>query len=62
GREIVVGLLERYGSLSARELSEMSGLTINQIRNRLRELAEEGAVLPTASAKSKSRRYELPKP
>lgn len=58
-RETVRSLLELHGELSARELSEMSGLTLNQVRGRLRKMITSGDVEATAPATSRKRKYRL---
>lgn len=59
GEATIVSLLLEYGELSIHELGEMGGLTINQARNRIRELLDEGVVEATASPTSKNRKYRF---
>lgn len=51
--------LGAYGELSTREISEKTKLSPNQVRYRLRKLLGSGAVVATASATSRNRRYRL---
>ena len=57
GEEVVLEMIRRHGSLSMRELQEKTGLSVNQVRSRLRDLLERGEISATAPATSKNRRY-----
>jgi ATP-dependent DNA helicase RecG len=59
GEETVRDLLERYGELSVRELERGSGLSVNQVRSRVRALQDAGVVVATAPATSRNRKYRL---
>lgn len=59
GEATIVSLLLEYGELSIHELGEMGGLTINQARNRVRELLDDGIVEATAPPTSKNRKYRF---
>lgn len=52
-------ILMEYGELSARELADKSGLTLNQVRYRIGKMVDDGVVLPTASSTSRKRKYRL---
>lgn len=55
----IVELLARDGELSTRELSDKSGLSVVQIRTRLRKLIDEGVVEATAAETSRNRKYRI---
>lgn len=59
GEATIVSLLLEYGELSIHELGEMGSLTINQARNRVRELLDDGIVEATAPPTSKNRKYRF---
>lgn len=58
-RQILIELLGRHDSLSAREMSAMTGRQISNIRYHLNRLIADGVVEPTAEATSVHRRYVL---
>lgn len=58
-RQVLIELLGRHGSLSAREMSAMTGRQISNIRYHLNRLIADGVVEPTAEATSVHRRYVL---
>ena len=55
----ILKLLTQEGELSTRELADRSGLSIVQVRARLRKLIGEGAVEPTAAETSRNRKYRV---
>lgn len=55
----IVTLLARYGELSSRELMEKSGLTISQVRGRIRKLLGANRIEATAAATSRNRKYRI---
>lgn len=59
GEVIIASLLLEHGELSIHELSEMCGLTINQTRNRIRELLDDSVVEAIAPPTSKNRKYRF---
>ncbi len=62
GTNVEQDILDALGAgeeLSTRELAERLGLTVSQTRYRLRGLLSCGAVISTAPATSKDRRYRL---
>ena len=58
-RQVLIELLGRHDSLSAREMSAMTGRQISNIRYHLNRLIADGVVEPTAEATSVHRRYVL---
>lgn len=58
-RQLIPELLEKNESLSAREISEMTGRRLSNIRYHLNRLVADGVVEPTAEATSVHRRYVL---
>ncbi|MGN0037736.1 MAG: ATP-binding protein [Coriobacteriales bacterium] len=57
--QAVLMLIEAHGALSSREIAELSGLSINQVRSRVKELLESGTLEATAATTSRNRRYRL---
>lgn len=55
----VLALLDKYGELSAKEIVERSGLSINQVRNRVRALLADDSIVATAPPTSRKRKYRL---
>lgn len=58
-KEVIVALLEQYGTLSAKELASKSSLSINQVRSRVNKLVDEGIAQATAPTTSRNRKYKL---
>lgn len=58
-REAIVQLLASHGSLSSREMADITGRQMSNIRYHLKRLVADGIVSPTAEATSKHRRYIL---
>lgn len=56
----ILVVLEEQGELSAREIADRIGQSVNQVRYRLRSLLRDGSVVATASSTSKDRKYRLP--
>lgn len=54
---LIWSLLYRDGEMSSRELSEASGLTLNQVRSRIKRLLAAGRVEATAPPTSRKRKY-----
>lgn len=59
GEALVRALLDEHGELSVRELSEKSGLSVNQVRSRVRKLLADAEIVATAPETSKNRRYRV---
>ena len=59
GEAFIIALLEEYGEMSVRDLERRSGLSVNQVRNRLRKLVSTGLVEATAQSTSRNRTYRL---
>lgn len=55
--DLVLALLREYGEMSTREIAQASGLTVNQVRSRLRHLIENKSVEATAASTSRKRTY-----
>ena len=55
----IESLLGDLGELSIRELQERSGLSISQVRYRIRNLLDEGRIVATAPSTSRERKYKL---
>ena len=45
--------------LSTQQLQDLTGMNVNQVRNRIRNLIDMGEVLPTASASRRNRKYKI---
>lgn len=58
GEEYIKELLVQYGELSSKQLQELTGMSVNQVRNRIRNLIESGEILATAPASSRDRKYK----
>ena len=54
-------LLQTHGTLGAKELSELSGFTIVQVRSRVKTLLDKNIILATAPTNSRNRKYRLSK-
>lgn len=59
GEEAVASLLRRYGEMSVRDLEKMSGLSVSQVRNRVRKLLASGSIEATAPETSHNRKYRV---
>lgn len=59
GEQHIKDRLIEYGELSTQQLQDLTGMNVNQVRNRIRNLIDMGEVLPTASASSRNRRYKI---
>ncbi len=59
GEAKVASLLLEYGELSIHEIEEKTGLTINQVRSRIRDLINDGVVEATAPSTSRYRKYRF---
>lgn len=59
GEAVILALLKEHGELSARELEEKSGLSISQVRSRMRKLLVAELVEATASETSRLRKYRV---
>lgn len=59
GERLLIELLEEHGELSAKDLANKSGLSINQVRTRMNKLLSKGTAEATASATSRNRKYKL---
>jgi len=59
GQATIVSLLLEHGEMSIHDLTEQSNLTTNQIRNRTRELLEDGVIEATAPSTSRHRKYRI---
>lgn len=57
--EPVQNVLAAYGELSTQEISELTGLSINQIRTRLVNLQNNGLIEATAPPTSHNRKYRI---
>ena len=56
---LLIELLQTHGTLGAKELSELSGLTIVQVRSRVKTLLDKNIILATAPTNSRNRKYRL---
>ena len=61
GEVVVQSLLESQGEISVRELETTNGLSVNQIRNRIRKLFAIGSIEATAPETSHDRKYRIKK-
>lgn len=59
GEQYIKDCLIEYGELSTQQLQDLTGMNVNQVRNRIRNLIDMGEVLPTASASSRNRKYKI---
>lgn len=59
GEAKVASLLLENGELSIHEIEEKTGLTINQVRSRIRDLIDDGVIEATAPATSRYRKYRF---
>lgn len=59
GEQHIKDRLIEYGELSTQQLQDLTGMNVNQVRNRIRNLIDMGEVLPTSSASSRNRRYKI---
>lgn len=59
GEQYIKDCLIKYGELSTQQLQDLTGMNVNQVRNRIRNLIDMGEVLPTASASSRNRKYKI---
>lgn len=59
GEQYIKDRLIEYGELSTQQLQDLTGMNVNQVRNRIRNLIDMGEVLPTASASSRNRKYKI---
>lgn len=59
GEQHIKDRLIEYGELSTQQLQDLTGMNVNQMRNRIRNLIDMGEVLPTSSASSRNRRYKI---
>lgn len=59
GEAFVRDLLEKYGEMSVRELEEKTGLSVSQVRNRLRKLLASKEIEATAPETSHGRKYRI---
>ena len=41
------------------QLQDLTGMNVNQVRNRIRNLIDMGEVLPMSSASSRNRRHKI---
>jgi ATP-dependent DNA helicase RecG len=55
----IVAAVRDTGELSAREIAELVGSSLGSVRQRLRVLVEQRALVPTANAQSNQRSYRL---
>lgn len=61
GKAFVEAFLKENGEMSMRELAEESGMTLNQVRQRVNKLIDQGRVEATAPTTSRNRKYRLRK-
>lgn len=59
GEIAVEALLKKYGTMSAQELVEKTGMTVSQVRRRLADLIDSGQVVATAPVTSRNRKYRV---
>ncbi|WP_278563617.1 hypothetical protein [Collinsella tanakaei] len=59
GEQYIKDRLIEYGELSTQQLQDLTGMNVNQVRNRIRNLIDMGEVLPTSSASIRNRRYKI---
>ena len=59
---IILDLIRTNETLGTRELSTLSGLSVVQVRNRVKELLEKELIVATAPINSKNRKYKLATP
>lgn len=59
GEQLIKERLAEHGELSTKQLQELTGMNVNQVRNRIRSLIEAGEVLATAPASSRGRTYRM---
>lgn len=59
GADDVLAALGEGGELSARELADELGLTVAQVRYRVRSLLASGSIVATAPSTSRERKYRL---
>lgn len=59
GEQHIKDCLFEYGRLSTQQLQDLTGMNVNQVRNRIRNLIDMGEVLPTASASSRNRKHKI---
>ena len=64
GEQYIKDCLIEYGELSTQQLQDLTGMNVNQVRNRIRNLIDMGEVLPThrRAAETESTRSPAKKP
>lgn len=59
GEQHIKDRLIEYGGLSTQQLQDLTGMNVNQVRNRIRNLIDMGEAPPTASASSRNREHKI---
>lgn len=59
GERYIKECLAEHGELSTRQLQELTGMNVNQVRSRIRRLINAGEVLATAPTSSRDRTYRM---
>lgn len=59
GETTLWSLINQYGELSTRQLADKSGLSVNQVRGRVRKLLNAGRIEATAPPTSRNRKYKV---